>query len=147
MHDHAAAIPRVVLDTNVSLALFAYADASCAALLAALREQRLQAVTNPVTRAEWLRVLGRDELKLSEAMRSQAARQFDALVIMLSVVPAAPAVFLPLCRDPDDQKFLELARDASATTLYSRDRELLKLSRRTERMAGFVVLRPEDCRD
>ncbi len=50
----------------------------------------------------------------------------------------------PRCRDRDDQIFLELAHAGGAITLYSRDRELLKLSRRTQRVAGFAVVRPED---
>jgi hypothetical protein len=38
---------------------------------------------------------------------------------------------LPRCRDPDDQKFLELARACRADLLLTRDRALLELARRT----------------
>lgn len=143
---HPVERPRVVLDTNASLALFAYADPSCAALLAALREGRLQAVANLATRTEWLQVLAREALRLDDKRRSRAVQLFDALVTTIGTDPAAAraAVSLPRCRDRDDQMFLELARDAGALALYTRDRELLKLSRRTQRLAGFVVLRPED---
>lgn len=146
MQHHRAETPRVVLDTNASLALFAYADSSCALLLAALREGRLQAVANLATRAEWLQVLAREALKLDDKRRSLAVQLFDALVTTIGTDPAAAraAVSLPRCRDRDDQMFLELARDAGAVTLYTRDRELLKLSRRTQRLAGFVVQPPED---
>lgn len=135
-----------MLDTNVGLALFAYADASCAALLAALRTGQRQAVASAVARSEWSRVLQRAELKLDATRRIQAAQMFDALVTLISTdtAAAAGAVTLPRCRDPDDQIFLELARDSGAAVLYSRDRELLKLSRQTQRRASFVVLRPED---
>ena len=34
---------------------------------------------------------------------------------------------LPPCRDPDDQKFLELAAGAGADALVTKDRELLRL--------------------
>lgn len=134
----------MVLDTNVCLALFAYADPHCTALLLALRERRLKAVANAATRAEWQRVLQRDGLRLSGDTRSRAAQQYDDLLTLIDAVPAVPAVALPRCRDPDDQIFLELARDVGAVVLYSRDRELLRLSRQTQRRAGFVVLRPED---
>jgi putative PIN family toxin of toxin-antitoxin system len=141
----AADAPRVVLDTNVSLALFAYADPNCARLHQALRQGRLCAVADAATRAEWQRVLQRDGLRLSPEVRDRAAICFDAVVLMLgNVAAAAPAPELPRCRDTDDQMFLELARDAGALALYSRDRELLKLSRRTQRQAGFRILRPED---
>ena len=147
MQRHPAERPRVVLDTNASLALFAYADSSCAALLAALREGRLQAVANLATRTEWLQVLARDALKLDDKRRNRAVQLFDALVTTIGPDPAAAgaAVSLPRCRDRDDQMFLELARDAGAVTLYTRDRELLKLSQRTRRLAGFDVRLPEDC--
>jgi predicted nucleic acid-binding protein len=48
---------------------------------------------------------------------------------------------LPLCRDPDDQKFLELAASAKADCLVTRDRELLRLSRRCA--PWFRILPPE----
>lgn len=139
--------PRVVLDTNVALALFAYADPACSALAKALREGRLQAVANTATRAEWLRVLWRDTLGLEHAARLRAASIFDALSIDAAVNVGAvrSGKATPRCRDPDDQVFLELARDAQCMVLYSRDHELLKLARRTRRDLGFIITRPETC--
>ena len=89
MQRHPAESPRVVLDTNASLALFAYADSSCASLLAALREGRLQAVANLATRTEWLQVLARDALKLDDKRRNRAVQLFDALVTTIGPDPAA----------------------------------------------------------
>ncbi len=140
----ATAPPRIVLDTNASLALFAWADPGCALLAAALGEQRLRAVASESTRAEWLRILDRAGLRLDAAARARAAAAFDALVVDIDTNPAPAAPPLPRCRDPDDQMFLELAYASGAICLYSRDRELLKLSRRTQRLVGFAVLRPED---
>ncbi len=138
-------LPRIVLDTNAALALFAYADPSCKALADVLRERRLQAVANAATRAEWLRVLGRDTLAFSAGIRQQAMNAFDAQVLDVEGGAAthgqAP---LPRCCDPDDQVFLELARDAGCAVLFTRDRELLKLSRRCSRVAGLDVRLPED---
>jgi len=56
--------------------------------------------------------------------------------------PTAPA--LPLCRDPDDQKFLELARAARADWLISKDRALLDLARRVRLTEAFEILGPQD---
>lgn len=53
--------------------------------------------------------------------------------------PSAP---LPLCRDADDQKFLELARDCVAHALITRDMELLELARRKQRSVPFHILCP-----
>jgi predicted nucleic acid-binding protein len=43
---------------------------------------------------------------------------------------ASTLAALPLCADPDDQKFLELAARCGADCLVTGDRELLKLARR-----------------
>jgi predicted nucleic acid-binding protein len=51
---------------------------------------------------------------------------------------------LPLCRDPDDQKFLELARDCKASALVTKDRALLELARRKRRPLPFRIVRPVD---
>jgi predicted nucleic acid-binding protein len=48
---------------------------------------------------------------------------------------------LPVCRDPDDQKFLELAAAAKADCLVTRDRDLLRLTRRCA--PWFRIVPPE----
>ena len=37
---------------------------------------------------------------------------------------------LPQCRDPEDQKFIELAAASQADALVTKDRELLRMKRR-----------------
>jgi predicted nucleic acid-binding protein len=49
---------------------------------------------------------------------------------------------LPLCEDPDDQKFLQLAWHAHAGHLLTRDKALLKLARRVAELGRFAVLAP-----
>ena len=49
---------------------------------------------------------------------------------------------LPTCRDPDDQKFLELARDCGADMLVTKDLALLELARRKARPAPFRIVTP-----
>jgi len=141
-----ATLPRLVLDTNVCLDLFVFGDASCATLRDALRAGAVQAVTDAACRDEWLRVLGYPQLALDAARRAAAVAAFDASVRLLPtagrpVVPAMPK--LPRCADPDDQRFLELAQASGAQWLLSRDRELLKLARRTRREHGFDILTPQ----
>lgn len=133
------AAPRIVLDTNVCLALFLYADPACAALRGLLGWHR--AVANAATRGEWLRVLQQGRFPFQQEHRLAAAAAFDQCTLQLDAAPRG--ILLPRCRDPDDQKFLELARDAGAVALVTRDRELLRLARRTRRTAGFDVLTPE----
>lgn len=136
---------RIVIDTNVCLDLFVFRDPRWAPLLAALRDGRLQAVTRADCRREWQIVLGYAHLPLDAAARPQAEHEFDALITCLAfpAQPAAAEIRLPLCKDADDQKFLELARDAGAGTLITKDKALLKLAKKTRRAGLFSILPPE----
>ena len=52
-------------------------------------------------------------------------------------------VKLPVCKDKDDQKFLELSRDVKADVLITKDKALLKLARKTRRDGLFAIMTPE----
>jgi predicted nucleic acid-binding protein len=66
-------------------------------------------------------------------------------------LPAPERARLPQCRDPDDQKFLELAMAANADVLVTKDRALLELARRKRAQVGrtvpFRILTPEEFED
>jgi len=136
---------RVVLDTNVCLDLFVFRDARWNVLLAALREGRLEAVTRNDCRDEWLAVLEYPHLPLDADSRPQAMQAFDALIACIDTSELRPRmeVRLPLCSDPDDQKFLEVARDSAANVLITKDKALLKLARKTARAGLFSIITPE----
>ncbi|MDR6644244.1 putative PIN family toxin of toxin-antitoxin system [Luteibacter sp. 1214] len=133
---------RVVLDTNVCLDAFVFGDPRAATLLAAIESGDVEAVTRADCRNEWLAVLDYRALKLEQARRMAAEMFFDRLVAVLPT--EVPAVKPPRCRDPDDQKFLELAMASGAAVLFSRDAEVLKLGKRTAREGWFQILKPED---
>lgn len=135
---------RVVLDTNVCLDLFVFHDPRWDSLLAALKQGRLEAVTRDDCRMEWQIVLGYPHLPLDGESRTRSAAEFDALITCLaSSDPARIAAPLPTCSDADDQKFLELARDANAAVLITKDKALLKLARKTARAGLFAILTPD----
>jgi putative PIN family toxin of toxin-antitoxin system len=134
---------RVVLDTNVCLDAFVFADPRVAMLVAALEAGDVEAVTREDCRAEWLGVLRYPALKLDDAARAEAAARFDRAVTLLPTVEVDASVKLPRCRDADDQKFLELAAAAGASVLFSRDAEVLKLARRVLREGLFEIMEPE----
>ncbi len=50
---------------------------------------------------------------------------------------------LPKCRDTDDQKFLELARDCGADYLITKDKALLVLARRKTRPPPCRIVTPQ----
>ena len=133
-----------MLDTNVCLDLFVFRDPRWSALLEALRARSVEAVTRADCRNEWLAVLHYPHLPLDAASRPLAAEEFDALIGVFDGTGGARSdVRLPVCTDPDDQKFLELARDAGAAVLITKDKALLKLARRTQRAGLFAIVSPE----
>ena len=136
-----AATPRVALDTNVCLDLFVFADPRCMVLADALLAGAIEAVACASCRDEWRSVLHYPQLGLGAVVRERAMAVFDRRVRLCE--PAAAVPPLPRCADPDDQKFLALAAATGARWLLSRDNALLRLGRRTQRMAGFAVLTPE----
>jgi putative PIN family toxin of toxin-antitoxin system len=133
---------RIVLDTNVCLDLFVFNDPRWAQLLSALHDGSIHAVTRADCRMEWLVVLGYRQLALDEARRTSCAAQFDALITCIAPAPKS-GIRLPVCSDGDDQKFLELARDASAQILITKDKALLKLGRKTVQGGLFRIIKPE----
>lgn len=136
---------RIVIDTNVCLDLFVFRDPRWNALLAELQSGALQAVTRSDCRREWQIVLGYPHLPLNDASRPDIEHEFDQLIALLpaaSCVPV-PEIRLPICKDHDDQKFLELARDAGAAILITKDKALLKLAKKTTRAGLFSIVTPE----
>src|SRR3970282_2237058 len=136
------ALPRIVLDTNACLGLWVFRDPRAAALLAALDDGAIEAVTNTDCRDEWLRVLHYPPLRLGDGPRIAHAAAHDSLVRRL---PDArrPADALPRCADPDDQKFLQLALASGARWLISRDGDVLALGRRTRRDGLLEIVSPQ----
>ena len=134
-----------VLDTNVCLDLFVFRDPRAAALHAALRAGTLRAVIDEPCREEWRCVLAYPQWQLDAAAQATHVAQVDALAQLVAgeCAGTTPTMRPPRCRDPDDQKFLELAARAGACWLFTRDAELLRLSRRTQRDLGLAIVTPE----
>ncbi len=134
----------VVLDTNVWLDWLVFDDSSVAPLKAAHVSGRLTIVRDAAGEAELERVLDYQAIKplvgadrrpmLMEAMRA-ASTLHDG---------STQAGRLPPCRDADDQHFLELARDADAALLITKDRDLLTLRRARCGVSGFRILTPAE---
>ena len=132
---------RIVIDTNVCLDLFVFQDPRWASLLAAIESGAVEAITRADCRAEYLFVLNYPHLPLDEHTRPASAARFDQYIKM--VQPPESGTRLPVCTDRDDQKFLELARDAQADILITKDKALLKLAKRLAKAGMFKVMQPE----
>jgi uncharacterized protein len=134
---------RVVFDTNVLLSLFVFADSRFAPLRDEIEAGRWQALTSPPCLAEFKRVLGYPLFALSTERQDAACAAYLALARMIDAVPQE-SVALPKCKDKDDQKFLELARDGHAHWLVTADKALLKLRRGRRLEPLFRIFTPDE---
>ncbi|HEX5342139.1 MAG TPA: putative toxin-antitoxin system toxin component, PIN family [Duganella sp.] len=132
---------KVVIDTNVCLDLFVFNDPRWAKLVAAIANGEIEAVTRSDCRDEFNIVLHYQHLPLDDDSRPLATARFDQLIKV--VAPPESGIKLPVCSDKADQKFLEIARDAGAEVLITKDKALLKLARRLAREGMFKVMLPE----
>ncbi len=132
----------LVLDTNVCLDLFVFQDRRWDKLLAALTDGRCSAITKTSCREEWLAVLHYPQLPINDDSRPGMIAAFDRL-IQWQQPESTSGIKLPLCSDPDDQQFLELARDGQASHLITKDKALLKCARKVANMGLFQIMTPE----
>lgn len=130
---------HVVLDTNIVLDLWLYQDPATPALHAALADKTVQWLTTQVMRDELERVLAYTHIvarmSASGITAEHILSRFDAHAQRMPV--AAKAQFV--CKDPDDQKFIDLAA-AHAAQLISKDKAVLTMRNRMARL-GVAVAR------
>lgn len=118
-----------VLDTNIVLDLFVFEDPFADPLKQALQDQSLQWIATLSMREELARVLTYPQILKSLKHKARSAEQvlalFDASSRIVNVAPKASVT----CKDPDDQKFIDLAV-AHRATLLSKDRAVLCMKKR-----------------
>ncbi|WP_376694323.1 putative toxin-antitoxin system toxin component, PIN family [Wenzhouxiangella sp. EGI_FJ10409] len=113
----------VVVDTNILISrLLAPQSAPARALSHAVRHGRLLASSE--TLAELAEVLGR--AKFDRYLSLDERQQFMRLLGRIVDMPPITHRFSD-CRDPSDNKFLDLAVSGQASVLITGDRDLLEL--------------------
>ena len=135
--------PRVVLDTQIWLDWLHFNDPRCEALDRMHAQGRIELCIDPPCREELLRVLAYPQLGLDREAQGEQMARVDQRVALWSASPLRGGRRLPRCRDPDDQKFVELAAGCGARALLSRDQALLALHRRLLRDFALCVLPAE----
>jgi uncharacterized protein len=116
---------RVVLDTNVLVSLLVFEDPRFAALAGAWIRGEIEVLSDAALRQEFERVLNYPAF-YGRRPPEQALALYDGRVVQAEAVPDG----LPLCRDPDDQKFLLLAAGGGADALITEDKQLLRMRRK-----------------
>jgi putative PIN family toxin of toxin-antitoxin system len=114
---------RIVLDTNV-LVSAALKDKSLPALAAHLAQQRGTLLKSALTEAQFHAVLARPYLtRLVSEASIDWLNKLMALAELVTITERIAA-----CRDPTDDKFLELAVSGRADMIVSGDNDLLVLN-------------------
>ena len=119
----------VVLDTNIVLDAFVFDDPATRVLKQALAASQLQWLATKAMRDELVRVLCYPKILPRMAFHKVTAlhvlAQFDGQATLVDTAPRASAV----CKDPDDQKFIDLAVLHKAM-LLSKDNAVLCMKKR-----------------
>jgi putative PIN family toxin of toxin-antitoxin system len=129
---------KIVLDTNIVLDLWLYLDPATPALLEALTSGEIHWVATQAMRDELERVLTYPHidarLHKGGLVAEDVLAQFDRYARLVPVADRAPYV----CKDVDDQKFIDLAC-AYSCTLVSKDKAVLTMRNRLGRVGVLVV--------
>lgn len=131
-----------MLDTNVVLDWLHFRDPRVAGIAAAIASGAAMPVSAPACLEELRRVLAYPRFSLDHAVQAEIFNRYRAQVLLVDLSEDLSPE-LPKCRDGDDQKFLELAWQARAHCLVTKDKALLKLARRAAKLGRFVVCLPE----
>lgn len=141
---------RVVLDTNVVMALWHFSDPKLAILAAHLVTPACVLLSRADCLDELRHVLAYSQFGISAGQQQILWADYAARVVCLPDADAAQqeaAANLPRCGDRDDQKFVTLAWDGAADVLVTRDKLLLKLARRPVLRERMSILSPERLQD
>lgn len=122
-------VNRIVIDTSTLVsAVLKPQSTTRQALLRAIASAKV--CVSPATLEELERVLMRDKFDryLDKDSRLQFVRHYQANTMLFAVTIEEEISLTPPCRDPQDHKFLALARHCSAQLLISSDADLLVLN-------------------
>ncbi len=140
-----------MLDTNIWLDWLVFGDTGVAQIRQLQEAGHVEILTDAVCEAELARVLAYPFAKgsLDAAAQAAALAQCRRPTTRIdATLPPPERARLPQCRDPDDQKFLELAFAGNADVLVTKDRALLDIARRRKRQVGrtvtFRILTPQE---
>lgn len=119
----------LVLDTNIVLDLLVFADPATAPLPGLMASGCLRWIATAGMRAELARVLGYAQIaprmQYYGLTSVEVLGRFDAAVHIVEAAARASAI----CKDPDDQQFIDLAV-AHRALLLSKDKAVLQLRKR-----------------
>ncbi len=121
--------PLWVLDTNIVLDVFLFADPAAQPLREALAQAHIRWISTAPMREELARILGYPHIAKRMAFYQRSFEDllhaYDTHSHPVEVAPRAPL----RCKDPDDQRFIDLALVHQAG-LLSKDHAMLCMAKR-----------------
>ncbi len=128
----------VVVDTNVALDLLVFSDPRTAPLRQLLAEGRLAWIATQIMRDELERVLAYthivERMNFYRVSAAQVLAAFDAQARLVDIAPKVAYV----CKDADDQKFIDLAAEHAAI-LLSKDKAVICMRKRLMNLGADVA--------
>lgn len=128
----------LVLDTNIVLDWLLFDDPSCAGLAAAIASQDVRWIASTAMHGELRHVLARGIPSKRAGDPAAVLRGWERWVEIVEPRDLPPVRSMR-CSDADDQMFIDLALQARATALVSRDRAVLRLARRAAPLGLAIV--------
>ena len=142
---------RLVLDTNIWLDWLVFDDTGIHRIRQLQEAGHVEILIDAPCEAEFAEVITRKFAKktLDAQVQAAALAQCRRLTTRIDAQLSPPErARLPQCKDPDDQKFLELAFAGEADILITKDRALLDIFRRKKKQVGrtvsFKILTPQE---
>ncbi len=139
---------RVVLDTNVVISCVVFRSGRLHGLRNAWQQGSLTPVVSQKTSSELMRVLTYAKFKLTKTQIENALAQYIPHAEIAGQESSQRSfAHLPVCRDPKDQMFLELAYEANVDALVTGDADLLELDDPFGRHFHFRIITPQTLLD
>lgn len=128
---------RAVVDTNILVRAVIKPQGSVGPVLQRLRRREYTLLLSRATLDELVDVLHRPRLRVKYGLSESTLRAVIRLIVLRSELITAEAS-IAVCRDPKDDKFLEVAVAGQADLIISGDEDLLVL----DPYAGIPIVSP-----
>lgn len=112
---------RIVIDTNVLCSALFFGGSPAVILKSVIRQENQAIVTDEIL-IEYHEIINRLKQKYGRQYDVKSASDFLAVVNHVN-----SKTKVEICRDPDDDKFLEAAIDGKAIYIVSGDQDLLSI--------------------
>lgn len=116
---------RTVIDTNVVLS-GTYWTGDSRKILQKLEEGKIIAIASPEILKEYERILQHPDI-LEKIDELQVAQRAATLKLFQKMTIVEPKKKIKASKDPDDNKFIEVAVEGNVEFIISKDRDLLEL--------------------